>query len=93
MESCHSVWVFDTEERRFRRLVKGAMVADAPTMTAWRPYFGLDIDPESGAFVVVLDQGGTRLLRSWRHVEPCTRCSDVRTGELKLADLREAAGA
>jgi len=92
LEPCHSIWIFDTEEHRFQRLVKGVMAADAPT-TGWRPYFGLDVDPKSHAFVVLLDQDATRLLRSWRHVEPSPRCSDACTGELDLGDLREAARA
>jgi len=92
LESCHSIWIFDAEEHRFQRLVKRVMAADAPT-TGWRPYFGLDVDPESDAFVVLLDRDATRLLRSWRHVEPCPRFSDARTAELDLSDLREAAGA
>ncbi len=57
------------------------------------PYFGLDLDPVSESFVVLLNEDGTRLLRSWRHVEHCTQCGGEATGELSLDELRIAARA
>jgi hypothetical protein len=90
LESCHSTWIFDTERMRFRRVLKGlAMDAHAAT-TAWRPYFGLEIDPISESFVVMLNPEGTRLLRSWRHVEHCPQCGGNQTAELSLEELRGA---
>jgi hypothetical protein len=93
LQSCHSTWIFDTEKMRFRRLLKGIDVENHQATTGWRPYFGLDIDPVSESFVVLLNPDGTRLLRSWRHVESCPQCGGEATGELSLSDLRSAAQA
>ena len=91
LESCHSTWLFDTDRMRFRRVLKGLHLDNHPASTGWRPYFGLDIDPVSESFVVLLNPEGTRLLRSWRHVEHCTQCGGEATGELSLDELRSAA--
>jgi len=93
LESCHSTWLFDTERMRFRRVLKGLDLDSHSASTGWRPYFGLDIDPVSESFVVLLNPEGTRLLRSWRHVEHCTQCGGEATGELSLEELRSAARA
>jgi hypothetical protein len=93
LESCHSTWLFDTDRMRFRRVLKGLHMDNHPASTGWRPYFGLDIDPVSESFVVLLNPEGTRLLRSWRHVEHCTQCGGEATGELSLDELRSAARA
>ena len=74
---------------RFRRVLKGLDLESHPASTGWRPYFGLDIDPVSESFVVLLNPEGTRLLRSWRHVEHCAQCGGEATGELSLDDLRQ----
>jgi hypothetical protein len=90
LESCHSTWIFDTERLRFRRVLKG-LALDAPSATtAWRAYYGLEIDPISESFVVLLNPEGTRLLRSWRHVEQCPQCGGNQTAELSLDELRSA---
>ncbi len=93
LESCHSTWLFDTERMRFRRILKGLDLDSRLATTDWRPYYGLDLDPVSESFVVLLNQDGTRLLRSWRHVEHCTQCGGEATGELSLDELRTAARA
>lgn len=93
LESCHSTWLFDTEQHRFRRILKGLDLDSREAATGWRPYFGLDIDPVSESFVVLLNPEGTRLLRSWRHVERCSQCGGEPTGELSLSDLQSAARA
>jgi hypothetical protein len=37
---------------------------------------------------VMLDESGTRLLRSWRHLAGvCTRCGEATTQELSLRDI------
>ena len=90
LESCHSTWIFDTERLRFRRILKGLALEAHVATTAWRPYFGLEIDPISESFVVLLNPEGTRLLRSWRHVEHCPQCGGNTTAELSLDDLRGA---
>lgn len=91
LESCHSTWVFDTERMRFRRILKGLDMDARTASTAWRPYFGLELDPVSESFVVLLNPEGTRLLRSWRHVEHCPQCGGEATGELSVAEMRSAA--
>ena len=88
LESCHSTWVFDTERMRFRRILKGLALASQQASTDWRPYFGLEIDPVSESFVVLLNPEGSRLLRSWRHVDRCSQCGGEATGELSLAEVR-----
>jgi|SRR5271168_1094467 len=90
LESCHSTWLFDTERMRFRRVLKGLDLDVRHASTAWRPYFGLDLDPMSESFVVLLNQEGTRLLRSWRHVEHCQQCGGDATVELSIDELRAA---
>lgn len=90
LESCHSTWIFDTERMRFRRVLKGLTLDVHAATTAWRPYFGLEIDPISESFVVLLNPEGTRLLRSWRHVEHCPQCGGNQTAELSLDELRGA---
>ncbi len=91
LESCHSTWIFDTERRRFRRILKGLALDAHAATTSWRAYFGLEIDPISESFVVLLNPEGTRLLRSWRHVEHCPQCGGDQTAELSLEELRGAA--
>jgi hypothetical protein len=90
LESCHSTWIFATERLRFRRILKGLALDSHAATTAWRSYFGLELDPISESFVVLLNPEGTRLLRSWRHVDQCPQCGGQQTAELSLDDLRGA---
>jgi hypothetical protein len=90
LESCHSTWVFETSKMRFRRILKGL---ELDASTSWRPYFGLELDPLSESFVVLLNPEGTRLLRSWRHVEHCPQCGGDATAELSMDELRNASRA
>jgi hypothetical protein len=91
IESCHSTWVIDMEHGRFRRILKGLDEGAAHAATEWRPCFGVEIDPESESFVVLLNAEGTRLLRSWRHVQHCAQCGGEATSELSLDELRSVA--
>jgi hypothetical protein len=85
IDSSHSIWLFDTERMRFRRLPKGADPAAPSLESDWEPYFALDIDPETGSFSVALNEDRTRLLRSWRE----ERSVDLdTTTELNTAELR-----
>ncbi|MGD0321753.1 MAG: hypothetical protein ABSC00_09175 [Acidimicrobiales bacterium] len=94
LESCHSTWLFDTERMRFCRVLKGLARDDRPSAsTGWHAYFGLEVDPVSESFVVLMNPEGTRLLRSWRHVDHCTQCGGEATGELSLEELQSAARA
>lgn len=81
IESAHSLWLFDTERQRFRRLPRGAD-PDTPALDAdWEPYFALEVDDSTGAFTVTLNEDGTRLLRAFRED---SRPSDDTTTELRL---------
>jgi ligand-binding SRPBCC domain-containing protein len=86
-ESCHSTWVFDTERRRFRRILKGLEVEHHPVGTQWRSYHHLDCTDDSEAFTVVLNAAGTRLIRSWRHTTDCTQCSGHVTSQLSRDEI------
>jgi hypothetical protein len=90
IESCHSTWIIDMENSRFRRVVKGSSNHATPASTEWQACYGVEIDPLSESFVVLLNPEGTRLLRSWRHVEHCSQCGGEATSELSLRDLRSA---
>ena len=87
IESAHSVWLFDTERHRFRRLPLGADV-DAPALDSdWEPYFSFDLDEATGAFTVALNEDGTQLLRAFR-----TSNGEPPTQELRLDPDRGTAG-
>jgi len=94
IDSCHSIWLFDTERMRFRRVPKETSI-DTPALERdWEPYYGLEISPDTGAFAVALNPSRTRLLRSWRHTESCEHCAPVTidddaTGEVSLAEATE----
>jgi hypothetical protein len=90
IESCHSTWIIDLERSRFRRVVRDGSLRSSPPSTDWQPCYGVEIDPLSESFVVLLNPEGTRLLRSWRHVEHCSQCGGEATSELSLKDLRSA---
>lgn len=90
LESCHSTWLFDPERMRFRRILKGLDLDARNASTAWRPYYGLELDQVSESFVVLLNPEGTRLLRSWRHVDHCPQCGGEATAELSVDELRSA---
>jgi hypothetical protein len=85
IDSCHSRWIFDRAGLRFRRAPKGPGPELLMASTDWRPYHELLIDPDSEAFVVILNEAGTRMLRSWRHTDTvCPQCGARPTEELTL---------
>jgi hypothetical protein len=90
LESCHSIWVFDVDRGRFRRVPRGVDIR-MPSEEEWHPYYRLDIDDSTGAFAIALNPESTRMLRSWIHEEPCLHCMahDV-TGELLLERMDHA---
>jgi hypothetical protein len=93
VDSCHSRWVFDTEQHRFRRILKGSGFGELTATTDWRPYHELKLDPDTESFVVVLDEAGTRMLRSWRHTGTvCPQCGDTGTQELSQDDIANVEG-
>jgi hypothetical protein len=93
IDSCHSTWLFDPPALRFRRILKGLDVDPSLAGTDWRPYARLELSDDSGAFMVVLNEAGTRRIRSWRHVEGCDECEGERTTELSVEDIRRLAHA
>ncbi len=93
VESCHSTWLFDTGHRQYRRVLKGLDLDPRRASTSWRPYYRLDMDERTDAFVVILNEAGNRLARSWRHHEPCPHCAGEVTEELSVDDLTMLAGA
>jgi hypothetical protein len=90
IESCNSTWVFNLDHRRFRRILKGLQLQNRFAVTHWRPFYRLELKPDSEAFTVLLNASGTRLIRSWRHTSPCTQCGNNATVELSLEELRSA---
>ena len=92
IESCHSTWLFDAVDRRFCRVLRTSAETTSVT-TDWRPYDRLVVEDGTDAFIVILDASGTRLLRSWRHVQHCRHCGGDVTAELSVEDLRRVARA
>ena len=90
LDSCHSRWIFDTDQRRFRRVLRGPEMELRTVTTEWRPYHDLHVDEESDSFVVALNEAGTRMLRSRRHRDgECPNCG-VTTGEVQAAEVAAA---
>jgi len=89
IDSCHSTWLFDEPNHRFRRFVKG-LDMERSVSTDWRCFDHLVLDEQSDAFVVVLDSSGTRILRSWRHKKGCDHCAGDATSEMSLGELHSA---
>lgn len=89
LESCANTWLFDEPRRRFRRVPRGTELAFAGA-EGWEPYERLVLEPDDRSFSVVLNEAGTRLLRSTRHTDPCEACGEAVTTELRLADIASA---
>jgi hypothetical protein len=93
VDSCHSTWLFDAPAKRFRRILKGLDVDPALAATDWRSYERLEFSEGSDAFIVLLNEAGTRRIRSWRHVDGCEQCEGERTSELSVEDILRLAHA
>jgi len=89
-DSCHATWVFDMDALRFRRIVKGVEVEGRPVATQWRPFYGLEFAEDSERFVVHLNESGTKLIQSWRHLGDCTQCAGHPTSEFSLEEIEAA---
>ncbi|MDQ1468472.1 MAG: hypothetical protein QOH10_2887 [Actinomycetota bacterium] len=81
LESSNSIWIFDVDRMRFRRVPRGTDPSSPSLANDWQPYFGLEVEPDTGAFTVALNEDGTRRLRAVRVENPTT---DDRTTELTL---------
>ena len=90
IESCHSTWLFDTDSQRFRRVLKGLDLEIEEASTGWRPYYGLEADPGSDSFMVIVDPSRSRAIRAWHHVTDCPHCAGDVTAELPLAERTTA---
>lgn len=88
LESCHSTWIFDPRNLRFRRILKGVEIGKHRVVTDWRPYWQVRVDLQGEGFTVYLNSTRTRLIRSWRHSQHCTQCNGSSTAELSLEDIR-----
>ena len=92
IESCNSTWLFDHDKSRFRRVPRGTPL-DLPAPDAeWQRFYRLEVDPDTDAFLVHLNESGSRLLRSFRHRPPCQQCEPHGTVELSLEAIRQGAG-
>src|SRR5260221_7692878 len=92
IESCNSTWLFDHDKSRFRRVPRGSPI-DLPAPDAeWQRFWRLEVDPETDAFLVSLNESGSRLLRSFRHTPPCQQCEPHGTVELSLEAIRQGPG-
>jgi hypothetical protein len=93
LDSCNSRWVFDTERLRYRRVPQGPGLGMRLATAEWRPYHELHIDQYSDSFVVVLNEVGNRMLRSWRHTTAtCSQCGATATEELSADDIAHVEG-
>jgi hypothetical protein len=81
LESSNSIWLFDTDRMQFRRVPRGTDPNSPVPANEWQPYFGLEVEPDTGAFTVALNEDGTRRLRAVRVENPA---ADERTTELTL---------
>ncbi len=92
LQSCHSLWIFEPERGRFRRVPRGTRLDMPSPQNEWTPYYRLELDASSGAFSVGLNPDDTRVLRSWIHADPCRHCSADQTGELSVEAIQRALG-
>jgi hypothetical protein len=81
LESSNSIWLFEVERMRFRRVPRGTDPSNPALANEWQPYFGLEVEPDTGAFTVALNEDGTRRLRAVRAETPTV---EDRTAELTL---------
>jgi hypothetical protein len=89
IETANSIWFFDEERSVFRRVPRDAeevfTVSDD-----WEPYYGLEVDAETGAFTVLLDPDGTRRYRSWQVEEPHDVPDSDATAEVQMLPAQDA---
>ena len=87
IETANSIWQFDEERAQFRRVPREAEEAFA-LPDEWEPYYGLEVDDDTGAFTVLLDPDGTRRYRSWLVESETERAGDA-TEELPLLRAKD----
>jgi hypothetical protein len=89
IDSCHNTWEFDPERNRYRRHIKSPG-RFSPAASAWATYWGVIFDEDSESFVVLLNESGTRILRSYSHSPGCSACADQHTEQLDLSAIRRS---
>ena len=94
IESSHSIWLFDTERKRFRRLPRGADI-DAPALDAdWEQYFALELDEAHRCLHRDAQRGrdpaaaGLPGRHRDRRPTPPARRDDITTTELRIPPPR-----
>jgi hypothetical protein len=87
LESSNSIWLFDVDRMRFRRVPRGTDPGSPAPANEWQEYFGLEVEADTGAFTVALNEDGTRRLRAVRVEAPAR---DDRTTELTLQPKNES---
>lgn len=98
-ESCNTSWCFDAVNHRFKRiprpLSRQATFSDF-SIAAWEEYFELTFSQGSDEFTVMLNESGSKVLRSWRHSENCSHCfkdtATYSTEEISLSGLNNLLG-
>lgn len=78
LHSCGATWHFQPARMRFRRRLEG--IGEKDLFTGWHPYFGLEFEPGSEGFVVLLDPGRARTIRSRLHRSEDHSCGDCADG-------------
>jgi hypothetical protein len=81
LESSNSVWFFEIDRMRFRRVPRGTDPGSLALANDWQPYFGLEVESGTGAFTVALNEAGTRRLRAVKVEAPAP---DDHTTEISL---------
>jgi hypothetical protein len=87
IETANSIWFFDEERAQFRRVPRDAEEVFARS-DDWQPFFGLEVDADTGAFTVLLDPDGTRRYRSWL-VEARDTVVDEATAEMSVLPAQD----
>lgn len=87
IDTSHSIWFFDSERMRFRRLPRGADPSAPSLESDWEPYFALEVD-DDGSFTVALNEERTRLLRSYRDDADSGFVAEPVSPEASTAELR-----
>lgn len=77
IDTCYCTWHFDETNRRFRRVLRHALVSGVST--EWRAYKRLVLDPSGESFVVILEPQGARVLVGRRCGSGC-RCGAADEG-------------
>ena len=83
VDSCHSLWLLDRDQQRYCRLPAGSKADRSALEGAWEPLYGVEVEAD-GAYVLALNRSRSRLLRFWRHADPCPHCAAERTEEFAL---------